>query len=70
MESGPDLPSAADNPGALADAEQHARQEIAGLRSRAAGAARGAAGYAWPVAAAASGVILSGWLLRRWRRKH
>jgi hypothetical protein len=68
MESGPDLPAAPDNPGALADAEQHARQEIAGLRSRAAQEAREAAGNVWPVAAAAAGVLLSGWLVRRWRR--
>jgi hypothetical protein len=68
MESGPDFPAAVDNPAALADAEQHARQEIAGLRSRAAQTARGAAGYAWPAAAATAGVLLSGWLVRRWRR--
>jgi hypothetical protein len=69
MESGPDIPAAADNPAAVADAEQHARQEIAELRSRSAGAVRGAAGYAWPVAVVAAGV-LSGWLIRRWRRRH
>jgi hypothetical protein len=68
MESGPDVPATADNPAAVADAEQHARQEIADLRSRSAGAVRLAAGYAWPVAVAAAGV-LSGWLIRRWRRR-
>jgi hypothetical protein len=68
MESGSDVPAAADNPAAVADAGQHARQEFADLRSRSAGAVRGAARYAWPVAAAAAGV-LSGWLIRRWRRR-
>ncbi|HTV98877.1 MAG TPA: hypothetical protein VMF87_01150 [Streptosporangiaceae bacterium] len=51
-----------ENPAAVADAEQHARQEIAGLRDK-------AARYARPVAAAA-GVVASGLLIRRWRRKH
>jgi len=50
-----------ENPAAVADAEQHARQEIAGLRAR-------AAGYARPLAAAA-GVAVSGWLLWRWCRR-
>jgi hypothetical protein len=68
MESGPDGPTAADNPAALADAEQHARQELAELRARSTGAMRGAARYLWPTAVAAAG-LLSGWLLRRWRRK-
>lgn len=68
MESGPDVPAAADNPAALADAEQHARQELAELRARSAWAARGAASLVWPAAAAAAG-LLSGWLIRRWRRK-
>jgi hypothetical protein len=68
MESGSDVPAAADNPAAVADAEQHARQEIADLRSRSARAVRGAASYAWPVAAAAAGV-LTGWLIRRRRRR-
>lgn len=68
MESAPDTPAAADNPGALADAEQHARQEIAGLRSGSGEALRRAAGYAWPGAVAA-GALLSGWLIRRWRRR-
>jgi hypothetical protein len=68
MESGPDVPAGSDNPAAMADAEQHARQEIVGLRSRAGRSARGAARYAWP-AAAAAGALLSGWLIRRWRRR-
>jgi hypothetical protein len=68
MGTGPDVPAEADNPAALADAEQHARQEMAELRSRSAGAVRGAASYVWPVAAAAAG-LLSGWLIRRWRRR-
>ena len=50
-----------ENPAAVADAEQHARQEIAGLRDK-------AGNYARPLAAAA-GVVASGWLIRRWRRK-
>jgi hypothetical protein len=51
------------NPAAVADAEQHARQEIAAIgcraRARAAGALR-------PLAAVA-GIVVSGWLIRRWR---
>ena len=54
-----------ENPAAVADAEQHARQELAGLRAR---AARRAGGYLRPVAAAA-GIVVSGWLIRRWRRR-
>ncbi len=50
-----------ENPAAAADAEQHARQEIAGLRDR-------VADYAGPLAAAA-GVVASGLLIRRWRRR-
>jgi hypothetical protein len=50
-----------DNPAAIADAEQHARQELAGLRAR-------AGGYVRPLAAAA-GIVVSGWLIRHWRRK-
>ncbi len=50
-----------ENPAAVADAEQHARQEIAGLRDR-------VADYAGPLAAAA-GVVASGLLIRRWRRR-
>jgi hypothetical protein len=51
-----------ENPAAVADAEQHALQEIKGLRAR-------MTDYAGPVAAAA-GLIASGWLVRRWRRRH
>jgi hypothetical protein len=66
METGQEPPAdATDNPAALADAEQHARQQIAGLRARV--AARPGA-YAWPIAAA-SGFLVSGWLIRRWLRK-
>jgi hypothetical protein len=54
-----------ENPAAVADAEQHARQELAGLRAR---AARRAGGYLRPGAAAA-GIVVSGWLIRRWRRR-
>ena len=50
-----------ENPAAVADAEQHAWQEIAGLRDR-------VANYAGPVAAVA-GVVASGLLIRRWRRR-
>jgi hypothetical protein len=51
-----------ENPAAVADAEQHALQEIKGLRAR-------MPEYAGPVAAAA-GLVASGWLIRRWRRRH
>jgi hypothetical protein len=54
-----------DNPAAVADAEQHARQQIAGLRAR---AATRPGAFAWPVAAV-SGVVVSGWLIRRWLRR-
>jgi len=50
-----------ENPAAVADAEQHARQEIADLREK-------AGSYARPLAAAA-GVVASGLLIRRWRRR-
>ena len=54
-----------ENPAATADAEQHARQDIAGLGDRlAAWLPRGAA----PLAAAA-GALLSSWLIRRLRRR-
>ena len=53
----------------MADAEQHALQEIAGIRSRVrarvARAAR-ASGVLRPLAAAA-GIVVLGWLIRRWR---
>jgi len=65
MESGPEVPApAADNPAAAADAEQHALQEIAGMRAR--GEAR-ARVYVWP--AVAVGAVVSGWLLRRLLRR-
>jgi hypothetical protein len=51
------------NPAAVADAEQHARQEIAALRTRVRDRAAGAVG---PLAAVA-GIVVSGWLIRRWR---
>jgi hypothetical protein len=61
---GADVPAeTTQNPAAVADAEQHARQEIAAIgtrmRARAAGALR-------PLAAVA-GIVVSGWLIRRWR---
>jgi hypothetical protein len=65
MNAGHDvLAEPTENPAAVADAEQHARQELAGLRAR---AARRAGGYLRPLAAAA-GIVVSGWLIRRWRR--
>ena len=54
------------NPAALADAEQHAREEIAAVRTRVRARAAGAAGALRPLAAAA-GIVVSGWLIRRWR---
>jgi hypothetical protein len=55
-----------ENPAASADLEQHARQDIAGLRARlAARLPRGAA----PLAAA-TGALVSGWLVLRRRRRH
>jgi hypothetical protein len=66
METGRDVPAeTTENPAAVADAEQHARQEIAGLRARA--EAR-VATWARPLAAAA-GIVVSGWLIQRWRRR-
>jgi hypothetical protein len=59
METGPS--ETTENPAVVADAEQHAREEIAGIRAR-------AAGWARPLAAAA-GIVVSGWLIRRWRRR-
>jgi hypothetical protein len=65
METGPEDPTpSADNPAAAADLEQRALQEIAGMRDRAGSRARS---YAWY--AAAAGAVLSGWLIRRWRRR-
>jgi hypothetical protein len=67
MDSGLDLlPEPTENPAAVADAEQHARQEIAGFGAR---VAAGAREYAGPAAAAAAGIVVSGWLIRRWRRR-
>jgi hypothetical protein len=57
------LAETTENPAALADAEQHARQEIAVMRTRV--RAR-AAGALRPLAAVA-GIVVSGWLIRRWR---
>jgi hypothetical protein len=54
-----------ENPAAVADAEQHVRQELEGLRARVAGRA---GGYVVPLAAAA-GIVVSGWLIRRLRRR-
>jgi len=66
METGPEVPPpAADNPAAAADAEQHALQQIAGLRGRVATLTRS---IAWPAVVLAGG-LLSGWLVRRWRRR-
>ena len=57
---------AVENPAAAADAEQHARQDIAGLRARvAARLPRGAR----PLAAAAGGALISGWVILRRRRR-
>jgi cell division septal protein FtsQ len=64
MDSARDVPAeTTETPAAVADAEQHVRQEIAGIRTRM--SAR-AAGAARPLAAVA-GIVLSGWLIRRWR---
>jgi hypothetical protein len=66
METGPEVPApAVENPAAAADAEQHALQEIAGLRARVTARTRG---YVWP-AAAAAGAVLCGWLVRRLFRR-
>jgi hypothetical protein len=66
------LAETTENPAAVADAEQHARQEIAAMSTRVrARAARGAraAGAVGPLAplAAVAGIVVSGWLIRRWR---
>jgi hypothetical protein len=60
------LAEAKDNPAALADAQQHARQEIAAIGTRVRHRAAGAAGALRPLAAAA-GIVVSAWLIRRWR---
>jgi len=55
---------AVENPAAVADAEQHARQDIAGLSARVAALLpRSAAGLA------TAGALLSGWLILRRRRR-
>ena len=55
-----------ENPAAIADAEQHARQDIASRGARlAARLSRGAA----PLTAGA-GALLSAWLILRRRRRH
>jgi hypothetical protein len=57
---------AVENPAAAADAEQHARQDMAGLRARvAARLPRGAR----PIAAAVGGALISGWVILRRRRR-
>ncbi len=53
-----------ENPAAVADAEQHARQDIAGLIARAAARMPRTAP---PLAAA--GALVSGWLILRRRRR-
>lgn len=58
-------PDAVENPAATADAEQHARQDIAGLSARLAARLPRAAR---PIAAGA-GVLVSGWLILRRRRR-
>ena len=66
MEAGQEvLAEPMENPAAVADAEQHVRQELEGLRAR---VARRAGGYVAPLAAAA-GIVVSGWLIRRLRRR-
>jgi len=66
MDTGRDaLAETTENPAAVADAQQHAREEIGGIRARA--GAR-VAGWARP-AAAAAGIVVSGWLIQRWRRR-
>ena len=66
MEAGREvLAELVENPAAVADAEQHVRQELRGLRARMAGRA---GGYVAPLAAAA-GIVVSGWLIRHLRRR-
>jgi hypothetical protein len=60
------LAGTTENPAALADARQHARQEIAAIRTLVRAGATGAAGALRPLAAVA-GIVVSGWLIRRWR---
>jgi hypothetical protein len=66
MDAGQEVPAEpVENPAAVADAEQHVRQELRSLRARLAGRT---GGYVAPLAAAA-GIVVSGWLIRHWRRK-
>jgi hypothetical protein len=58
-----DLAETTENPAAVADAEQHARQEIAALRGR----VRDRTARALRPLAVAAGIVVSGWLIRRWR---
>jgi hypothetical protein len=60
------LADTTENPAALADAEQHACQEIAAIRTRVRTRVARAAGSLRPLAAVA-GIVVSGWLIRRWR---
>lgn len=62
MDTGSDAP---ENPAVVADVEQHAREEIAGIKARV--GAR-AVGYARALAVIA-GIVVSGWLIQRWRRR-
>ena len=62
----PEAGKAVENPAAVADAEQHARQDMAGLRARA--AARLPRG-ARPLAAVVGGALISGWIILRRRRR-
>jgi hypothetical protein len=70
MKSGRDDPARdTDNPAVAADAEQHARQELASLGSRAASAAASSARPVAGVAGALAGAAACGWLIIRRRRK-
>jgi ApbE superfamily uncharacterized protein (UPF0280 family) len=63
------LPETTENPAVVADAEQHARQEIAALSTRVRARVARVAGAVAPLAAVA-GIVVSGWLIRRWRPRH
>jgi hypothetical protein len=64
MDTGPQTRrGTGNNPAAAADAEQHARLEIAGLQGRLQRRARGLR----RALAVAAGMV-SGWLIMRWRR--
>ena len=58
--------AAVENPAAAADAEQHARQDMAGLGARVAARLPRALG---PLALAAAAALVSGWLILRQRRR-